>query len=151
MVKCADCGLLAAENRGSHELIEVDSRVRLPGNDAIGAIDIRNSYELMPVCCAHAADLQAELAGNGSAKAIQECIQRDRQCKPMRQLVKGRTPQWHLEMLNQENMLAFQAEQRALDRQENQANRRLTLLVAIIGFVSTILAAALGYFLSLLK
>ena len=164
MVKCADCGLLSAQNRGSQELVEVDSRVRLPGKEGIDGIAVRQ-HELMPICYA-GVDLQSELAGNTSPQAVQECVQRERPCKLMRKLVKGRTPEWHFEMMNTENMLQFQAEQRELDRQqakdnrewqelqnrvsmafqksEGRESRRLTLLVAIIGFIATLLAASIG-------
>src|SRR5260370_39795436 len=121
MVRCANCGFLAAQEMGTRTLIEVDCRIRNPDREGVGAIETRRQHEMMPLCFALAVNLQDEPECH-TAKGTHTCIHRERECSSFTKYYRGFSPKEHREMLNQKDLLDRQ------NRREQEERERLERL-----------------------
>ena len=119
MVKCAECGFIAARNLYTRQLEEVEKEYRdtgasptKPFPDGIEMMSIngiRNVYGL-PICFARAFPMEEEIVTSASSKdnGIITVINRERQCPYFVKWQQGFTPKEHREMLDRQLMLDYQ-------------------------------------------
>jgi cation transport ATPase len=167
MVKCVDCGFLAARNIKTRDLEEVEQLFRDIGSPVwIGTKEDPKGvpvHERMPLCFMRAYDLILEMEQAQehpinraiNAAEVQSVIGRDRNCAYFRRWLQGVSPKEHREMMDREKMLEWQAGREEADRkwrEEQEAKHSkeewhryiflgvLTVIMAIIGTI-------LGYYL----
>jgi hypothetical protein len=159
VVKCAECGFLAARNIQTREIEEVEGLFRDEGEPSFGNLGIPK-HEGLPLCFARAFDLKSEFkkcAGKGDpdAYSIYLVIHEDRDCSSYTEWQQGFTPKEHREMLDRKWLMEFQAAREKEDKEWRESQRREDLLwrekqekkaekrhrtdLIIIGIVATIL------------
>ena len=157
MVKCADCGYLAQYiYRGSvpQGFIGIEATPRetgeLPGNlgwsvrfTPLGEPDVtpdKMSGDRFPTCFSRVFQLGQEVKAcyaktqeakmdTSFASAVREVIHRDRVCKQFVKWERGFTPKEHREMMDREQMLKWQREERRSDIHW----RIIELIVLVVG------------------
>lgn len=99
MAKCVDCGFLAARNKETRQLHEVE-------RSADGSIDY-NQYGTgymaiydNPICFARAVNLPSQYG----TEPIRQVLERERDCKPFTKWQQGFTPKEHREMIDRDKM-----------------------------------------------
>ena len=168
MAKCSKCGYLAARNKDTRNLEEVEFASRQSG-------DLRtNRYDYMPVCFAMAVSFDEEVArlreepqyatekrdayGQTIWPRVRDLIEvvldAERQCKSFAEWHQGSTPKEHQETLDRKAMLEWQAKREDADREwrEKQEKKRseeewkryaflaiMTIIGVIIGVLLTVI------------
>lgn len=127
MVKCAECGFLAARNITTRELEEAEETFREKGiTPLIGQLQGRPMarHESLPLCFARAYNLLdefKEFAGkdNPDYTSVHFVIYEERECEAFTEWQQGFTPREHKDMLDQQKWRAWQEERRRNDRKWN--------------------------------
>jgi hypothetical protein len=159
MVKCSECGFLAARDIDTRRLDEVEKAFRESGSPPVRYVSGRNQYvgqERVPICFVQAYDLKQEIEiarGSDAMNAtwVHFVINQDRECQPFMEWQQGFTPKEHREMLDREAMLKWQTEREEADKKwreneskENRKWRFREFLIAAIAVIVVIIAAILG-------
>ncbi len=167
MVKCADCGFLAARNRTTRELDEAEGLFREYGTapivyDKTG----RNPYagwEQILVCFARSHDLGGEVAEFGAKDgqkniAVHYVINQDRECKSFTKWSQGSTPKEHREMMDREEWRKWREDREEADRKwraeqdldnkrwQAQENRKTVLYTGGFTILGAAIAAIVSWF-----
>src|SRR4051794_40655368 len=95
-VCCADCGLLAAMDRESRELVHVELGLRLKWGSPSRERSWK-MYEDYPVCVGEALNFEDETKGNNAAALITQIIKESRRCKKFFKWHVGFSPKEHIE------------------------------------------------------
>jgi hypothetical protein len=137
VVKCSDCGYLAARNRDTRELDEVERVFRENGKPPNVTVAGRNPYcrqEIMPLCFARSFDFVDLYNKLTSRRAniednIATILNEERHCDSFIEWKQGFTPKEHREMMDRKEMLQWQTEQKKQDRRW----RIIEVVILIIG------------------
>jgi hypothetical protein len=156
MVKCADCGFLAARLKNERVLVDAEESMRqkwdLPKgkNDKGQGIEV---YEHDPICFVRVPNFRVE---SGVKLQATEAVTRERECDRFVLWQQGFTPKEHAEMIQEEARLRWQARREDADKewrdqQEDKAAARhdeamrvasrTSFVSALIGFVAALVAA----------
>lgn len=165
MVKCVECGYLAARNVSNRGLDEVEDLFRDKGMppaiyDASGH-NPHQGWNPTPLCFSRCYDLIDEVSRLGMAEsqkciAVLSVITDDRQCSSFTKWHRGSTPKEHQEMMDRERRDKFEQEVRDSERvwREKQRDsdkqwqtKQQTNLVVVAG-VFTLIGAGLPYLLN---
>src|SRR5580693_464349 len=99
LVKCKNCGLLAARDRYSRSLMEVEKLARDTGTPPVHPNFAKDWHDTVPICFVMAFPLQeeaAEVARQGNAEidktVFLKVVQKDRKCKEFATWNEGCTP-----------------------------------------------------------
>lgn len=138
MVRCADCGFLAARNLNTRELDEAEESFRQDGtfppiNDEKGH-NPHAGWESAPVCFIQHYDLREEIKQQGlndkeKYSGVHSVINKDRECKSFTKWRQGSTPKEHREMMDRQEWSNWQEKQRNDDKRW----RIIELVVLVIG------------------
>ncbi len=144
MVKCSECGFLAVRNVETRELEEAESVYREFGvSPLMGKMEGHptDRHSTIPLCIRGYQGLQHEITeALASDSRVSQVVHKDRDCELYTEWLLGFSPKEHLEMLDRKWTLEFQAEQRRLDRDwqeaqgikaENRHTEQLSLLRGI--------------------
>ena len=136
MVKCIDCGYLAARHHESRLLEEVEENYRNNGispNTTVGSkhgIGIPVYDE--PICFMRSCDLKAEYGEKrppSMTKDLLSTLRKDRECNSFTKWQQGFTPKEHREMVDREKMIEWQHQERRSDIKW----RIVELIVLVVG------------------
>ena len=166
MVKCAECGFLTLRDRLSGELIEVPDDYRVSGR--VPADVAYRGVHNYPICFVMAWNLFPEVeqaalqqvTDNSSdwGPYVSDIITRDRLCPPngkelgFTNYQQGFTPKEHLENLDRQRMLQWQAEREEADRswreRQRREDRKWWLVLALVAGLFTLLGVFVGNLLN---
>lgn len=143
MVKCAECGFLAARNKETRKLEEVEFESRQ--NGYLKA----NRYEYIPVCFAMVISFDKEceelrklpqyqsrfdeIGGHiypNTGDLIIPLLSKERDCESFIEWIQGFTPREHQEMLDRGRMLKWQADREDADRKWRTSQQWFMVIVA---------------------
>lgn len=124
MVRCADCGFLAARVLATRALVEAEPAMREDWLSALPPHKGDEVYATRPLCFAMAADLGKEIdqylketPGVTNQACYKTILHGNRRCEQFTPWRQGFTPREHREMLDHKELLQAQAEQRVRDKQ----------------------------------
>lgn len=160
MVRCSECGFLAARNTETRNLEEVELKSRQNGD--IG----KQRYVLIPVCFAMAVNFEEEAKElrtspeytqrkneigevvwpkwNALVKVI---LSKGRQCKSFTKWQQGFIPKEHQEILDRQFMLKWQAGREDADK---KWRTRQQWFMVIVAGIFTILGGIIGVVITLI-
>jgi hypothetical protein len=161
MVKCSECGYLAARNKDTRNLEEVEFKARQDG------VLRTHRHEYMPVCFNMAVSFEEEVGrlrkvpeyatekkdayGQTTWPTVEHLIKivlnEERECQSFTKWHQGSTPKEHREMLDRQEMLKWQADREDADR---KWRTRQQWVMVIVAGIFTILGAILGGIIVLL-
>lgn len=158
MVKCVNCGFLAARNMDTRELEELDGTFREYGRPPLRRIGGRNQYKGqydIPLCFVQAVNFYSEVESMGKLSEpqyeVKSLIEQDRQCDSFVKWQQGFTPKEHREMLDRKEMLKWQARREASDKAwratQEQVNRKWRIrefIIAVVALFIIVVAAIVG-------
>lgn len=163
MVRCADCGFLAARNLRTRQLDEVEALTRESGMHAeahtgdatlaYGQTIPIHSYlhDAVLLCFARKYNLASEVqpGHTGAAAAMFPVIRKERECDAFTDWKQGFTPREHREMLDRDRMLRREEERDAKDKvwQEKQ-QRYIARIAGAWAIVAGVLGATMGAFIA---
>jgi hypothetical protein len=154
VVKCSECGFIAARNTQTRELEEIEYKSRQDGN--IG----RQRYVLIPICLAMATNIDEEVKKlreqpkyyekqNEIGETVwptfptlvKEILNQERECTFFTKWQQGFTPKEHREMIDRQAMLKWQTEREDIDKKWQIQQRWFMVVVAGI---FTIIGGVIG-------
>jgi hypothetical protein len=149
MVKCAECGFLAARNILTRELEEAEKTFREKGTIPLtGQLEGRPQarHESLPLCFEGVYNLRdefEEFAGKSNPQYtdVHAVINSERQCNGFVKWQQGYSPKEHREMLDRKWVLEYQ-EKREKDnrewqeKQESRHSRQEWLRYILLGLVT---------------
>jgi len=166
VVKCSECGYIAARNCETRQLEEMEKDHRGSGNLP------GHKYVRVPVCFVMASDhygdahamflsIRDKMASPAKdhfepqwEKYVKEIINRERDCPLFVKWKQGSTPKEHQEMMDREVMLKWQAEREEADRKWREQQEkwhsaeewRRYIFLAVITVLAVIIGVLLGHF-----
>lgn len=136
MVRCANCGYLAARAMQSRQLLEAEEGYRFRGENPIVANG--NAYEDKPVCFVWAWDLRSEIGNppDPGRPSKRDVMLKPRECSDFTKWIEGFTPKEHVEM----QLLREAHDYR--DKQERDSRRWRIIELIVMGLAVTLVSAA---------
>jgi hypothetical protein len=144
MVKCTDCGFLAARNLDTRNLDEVEGEFRRSGNPPTQIIAGKEigyyRHKRYPICFVQEYDLldSFERIGGEESTRFLVVIGEDRQCELFTEWLQGFTPKEHREMLDRERRDKFESDIRKGDKRWHIAE---IILIVLLSGLFTLLGA----------
>jgi hypothetical protein len=162
MVKCADCGFLAARNRQDRQLEEAESIMREKGIPAVtfssnAVMGIGTKHEGEPLCFVQANDLRKEFWETThrehptyqivDSDSIVEVLLRDRECKDFVKWQQGFTPKEHREMLDRLEQRRWQEGREDTDRKwRSKQDKNLVIIAGLFTILGAVIGAVIAVF-----
>jgi len=122
MVKCIDCGYLAARHHETRLLEEVEENYRNNGVSPNTTVGYKHGIGIPvydePICFMRACDLKAEYGEKrppSMTKDLLSTLRKDRECNSFAKWQQGFTPKEHREMVDRENIIEWQHRERRSD------------------------------------
>jgi hypothetical protein len=154
MVKCIDCGYLAARHHETRLLEEVEEDYRNSGVSPNTTVGYKHGIGIAvydePICFMRSCDLKAEYGEKrpGVSKDLLSTLRKDRECSSFTDWQQGFTPKEHREMMDREGMKKWQMEREEADKkwrmeQEEKRSKDEWKRYRFLG-VMTIVAAICG-------
>lgn len=137
MVKCSECGFLAARNIYTRGLDEVEEEFRQNGVPPVGVLGGKEiGYPIQrqqPLCFIREYDLldsfRKGTKNGGATQSFLAVINEDRRCDPFTKWQQGFTPKEHREMIDRQEWRNWQEKQ----HKENIKWRITELIFLVIG------------------
>lgn len=142
MVKCIDCGYLAARHHETRLLEEVEEIYRNTGTSPNTTVGYKHDIGIPiyeePICFMRFCDLKAEYR---MTKDLLSILRKDRECDST-DWKQGFTPKEHREMMDREKMLKWQAEREESDRKWRSAQEwKLVIVAGIFTLIGGVIVA----------
>ena len=127
MVKCQDCGFLAARDRETRKLVEVEKEMRQTGISPQLIGTTTHKYQSIPICFVRAFDLADGIKTQEDSRSFLHVIQIDRNCEKHTPWHQGFSPREHKEMIDAERLRDWQRKVEQEDRDYRDEQRRADL------------------------